>query len=85
MYTALQKIHKDKDAEPTEFEENVAQVIIMLWLFWSRCSKEVFNDCLIVKAGSLIYPQALFDLENTNQEIKSDLKDLHINSAVYVF
>lgn len=27
MYTALQKIHKDKDAEPTEFEENVAQVI----------------------------------------------------------
>ncbi|GFQ07567.1 40S ribosomal protein s7 [Phtheirospermum japonicum] len=25
MYTASQKIHKDKDAEPTEFEENVAQ------------------------------------------------------------
>ncbi|GFQ01080.1 40S ribosomal protein s7 [Phtheirospermum japonicum] len=25
MYTALQKIHKDKDVEPTEFEENVAQ------------------------------------------------------------
>ncbi|GER54029.1 40S ribosomal protein S7 [Striga asiatica] len=49
MYTALQKIHKDKDAEPSEFEENVAQ--------------------------------ALFDLENTNQEIKSDLKDLYINSA----
>ncbi|KAL6521522.1 40S ribosomal protein [Orobanche gracilis] len=52
MYTASQKIHKDKDAEPTEFEENVAQ--------------------------------ALFDLENTNQEIKSDLKDLHINSAVQI-
>ncbi|KAK6138986.1 hypothetical protein DH2020_027269 [Rehmannia glutinosa] len=52
MYTALQKIHKDKDAEPTEFEENVAQ--------------------------------ALFDLENTNQEIKSDLKDLYINSALQI-
>ncbi|KZV31780.1 hypothetical protein F511_00584 [Dorcoceras hygrometricum] len=52
MYTALQKIHKDKDAEPTEFEETVAQ--------------------------------ALFDLENSNQEIKSDLKDLYINSALQV-
>ncbi|PKA67113.1 40S ribosomal protein S7 [Apostasia shenzhenica] len=26
--------------------------------------------------------QALFDLENSNQELKSDLKDLYINSAV---
>nr|GLL19258.1 40S ribosomal protein S7 [Ipomoea trifida] len=52
MYTALQKIHKDKDVEPSEFEETVAQ--------------------------------ALFDLENTNQELKSDLKDLFINSAVQV-
>ncbi|KAL2531604.1 40S ribosomal protein S7-2 [Abeliophyllum distichum] len=52
MFTALQKIHKDKDAEPTEFEETVAQ--------------------------------ALFDLENTNQEIKSDLKDLYINSAMQI-
>lgn len=26
MYTALQKIHKDKDVEPSEFEETVAQV-----------------------------------------------------------
>ncbi len=52
MYTAKKKIHKDKDAEPTEFEETVAQ--------------------------------ALFDLENTNQELKSDLKDLYINSAAQV-
>lgn len=28
--------------------------------------------------------QAFFDLENTNQELKSDLKDLYINQAVYV-
>ncbi|MBA0683642.1 hypothetical protein Gohar_010385 [Gossypium harknessii] len=52
MYTSRKKIHKDKDAEPTEFEESVAQ--------------------------------AFFDLENTNQDLKSDLKDLYINSAVQI-
>ncbi|WMV57856.1 hypothetical protein MTR67_051241 [Solanum verrucosum] len=52
MYTSRQKIHKDKDAEPTEFEESVAQ--------------------------------ALFDMENTNQELKSELKDLYINSALQI-
>lgn len=51
-YTSRKKIHKDKDAEPTEFEESVGQ--------------------------------ALFDLENTNAELKSDLKDLYINSAIQV-
>ncbi|ESR44008.1 hypothetical protein WN944_005256 [Citrus x changshan-huyou] len=50
MFTTKKKIQKDKDAEPTEFEETVAQ--------------------------------ALFDLENTNQELKSDLKDLYINQAI---
>lgn len=29
MYTAKKKIHKDKDVEPTEFEETVAQVIFL--------------------------------------------------------
>ncbi|KAE9449447.1 hypothetical protein C3L33_18647, partial [Rhododendron williamsianum] len=52
MYTSRKKILKDKDAEPTEFEETVAQ--------------------------------AIFDLENTNQELKSDLKDLYINSAAQI-
>nr|GMC49642.1 40S ribosomal protein S7 [Ipomoea batatas] len=52
MYSSAAKIRKDKDAEPTEFEESVAQ--------------------------------AFFDLENTNQELKSDLKDLYINSAVQI-
>lgn len=33
MYTSRKKILKDKDAEPTEFEETVAQVIIAV-LFW---------------------------------------------------
>ncbi|KAJ6421421.1 hypothetical protein OIU84_028739 [Salix udensis] len=50
MYTTKKKIQKDKDAEPTEFEETVAQ--------------------------------ALFDLENSNSDLKSELKDLFINSAV---
>jgi hypothetical protein len=27
-------------------------------------------------------PQAFFDLENSNTEIKSNLKDLYINNAV---
>ncbi|KAL6185436.1 hypothetical protein ACLB2K_041569 [Fragaria x ananassa] len=52
MFTSSKKISKDKGAEPTEFEESVAQ--------------------------------AIFDLENTNQEMKSELKDLYINSAVQV-
>ncbi|RZC61425.1 hypothetical protein C5167_023182 [Papaver somniferum] len=52
MFTARRKISKDKGAEPTEFEETVAQ--------------------------------SFFDLENTNNELKSDLKDLYINSAVQV-
>ncbi|KAF3790172.1 40S ribosomal protein S7 [Nymphaea thermarum] len=52
MYTARRKIQKDKGADPSEFEETVAQ--------------------------------AFFDLENTNQELKSDLKDLFINSAVQI-
>ncbi|WOL18480.1 40S ribosomal protein S7 [Canna indica] len=50
MFTARRKIQKDKGAEPTEFEDSVAQ--------------------------------AFFDLENGNPELKSDLKDLYINSAV---
>ncbi|KAJ6369697.1 hypothetical protein OIU76_028028 [Salix suchowensis] len=52
MYTTKKKIQKDKDAEPTEFEETVAQ--------------------------------ALFDLENSNSDLKSELKDLFINSAVQI-
>lgn len=32
----------------------------------------------------LLYLQAFFDLENGNQELKSDLKDLYINNAMYV-
>ncbi|KAL9672270.1 hypothetical protein QQ045_028520 [Rhodiola kirilowii] len=52
MYTTKRKIQKDQDAEPTEFEETVAQ--------------------------------AFLELENSNQDLKSDLKDLYINSAIQV-
>ncbi|GMH04311.1 hypothetical protein Nepgr_006150 [Nepenthes gracilis] len=52
MFTAMRKLQKAEGAEPSEFEETVAQ--------------------------------ALFDLENTNVELKSDLKDLYINSAVQI-
>ncbi|XP_010534216.1 PREDICTED: 40S ribosomal protein S7-1 [Tarenaya hassleriana] len=52
MFSAQHKIHKDKGAELTELDEQVAQ--------------------------------AFFDLENTNQELKSELKDLYINSAAQV-
>ncbi|GJV57055.1 40S ribosomal protein S7-like protein [Tanacetum coccineum] len=48
----MKKIQKDKDVEPSEFEESVAQ--------------------------------ALFDLENANQDLKSDLKDLYINGAAQI-
>ncbi|CAH2055285.1 unnamed protein product [Thlaspi arvense] len=52
MFSAQNKIQKDKGVEPTEFEEQVAQ--------------------------------AFFDLENTNGDLKSDLKDLYINQAVHM-
>ncbi|VVA28068.1 PREDICTED: 40S ribosomal [Prunus dulcis] len=52
MYTSRNRIHKDKGAEPTEFEESVAQ--------------------------------AIFDLDNAGTDLKSELKDLYINSAVQV-
>lgn len=29
MYTSRKKIQKDKDVEPTEFEESVAQVVVL--------------------------------------------------------
>ncbi|KAH9616685.1 hypothetical protein KSS87_018366 [Heliosperma pusillum] len=52
MFTGARKIQKDKGAETSEFEENVAQT--------------------------------LFELETNNNELKPDLKDLFINSAVQV-
>lgn len=79
MYTSRKKIHKDKDAEPTEFEETVAQVS-----FFVRVEITILIHWLEIERvyDAFIYLQAIFDLENTNQELKSDLKDLYINSAL---
>ena len=79
MYTSRKKIHKDKDAEPTEFEETVAQVIVTVFIVEFILLLSLLSLCWRLQA--LISLQALFDLENTNQELKSDLKDLYINSA----
>ena len=79
MYTSRKKIHKDKDAEPTEFEETVAQVIVAVFVDEFILLPSLLSLCWRLQA--LISLQALFDLENTNQELKSDLKDLYINSA----
>lgn len=45
MYTAKQKIHKDKNADPTEFEESVAQV------FKCFCCDQIYD----IKAFCLDY------------------------------
>lgn len=42
MYTTKRKIQKDQDAEPTEFEETVAQVIDLL-----NCFIEVYVELFV--------------------------------------
>lgn len=81
MFTTKKKIQKDKDAEPTEFEETVAQVLLCCLLI--NLILVLWYSTMLNK-WCLIWLQALFDLENTNQELKSDLKDLYINQAMYV-
>jgi hypothetical protein len=43
MFTTKKKIQKDKDAEPTEFEETVAQVssLLLLSVFLDSCFKGI--------------------------------------------
>ena len=79
MLTAFKKIQKEKGAEPTEFEESVGQVSVGSMLL----NVVLFNENSQVNLLSSVTAfQALFDLENINNELKSDLKDLFINSAV---
>jgi small subunit ribosomal protein S7e len=88
MYTARKKIQKEKGLEPSEFEDSVAQV--------SRAPIPR-HLCSPLRGGSFAFliswasrrsdafvatSQAFFDLENSNQELKSDLKDLYINNAM---
>lgn len=54
MYTSRKKIHKDKDVEPTEFEESVAQVckpgcllcllILVRWLYIANVIQICFSE-----------------------------------------
>ena len=85
MFTALKKIHKDKDVEPSEFEETVAQVVLVeninLGVFFT--GQRYCTSLSICPSHDCMSMQALFDLENTNSELKSDLKDLYINSALW--
>lgn len=37
MFTARKKIHKENDAEPSEFEDTVAQVIYVKSYIWHAC------------------------------------------------
>jgi hypothetical protein len=43
MFSTKKKIQKDKDAEPTEFEETVAQVssLLLLSVFLDSCFKGI--------------------------------------------
>jgi hypothetical protein len=45
MFSTKKKIQKDKDAEPTEFEETVAQVssLLLLSVFLDSCFKGIKN------------------------------------------
>jgi len=47
-----------------------------------KCS--VVSLVVDILESKLYLVQAFFDLENGNQELKSDLKDLYINGAVCV-
>ncbi|GLJ14707.1 hypothetical protein SUGI_0238410 [Cryptomeria japonica] len=48
------------------------------------CCKSSSSKDFEVSFSNHSVAQALFDLENTNQELKSELKDLYINSAKQV-
>jgi hypothetical protein len=50
---------------------------LLLLCFGCPCVRVVMCFRLV-----LLYLQAFFDLENGNQELKSDLKDLYINNAM---
>lgn len=95
MYTARKKIQKDKGLEPSEFEDSVAQVSksarpplwppVISFRFFELLLCVWFSPCVAVvmcRRMVLMYLQAFFDLENGNQELKSDLKDLYINGAM---
>ena len=94
MFSARKKISKEKGAEPDTFEESVAQVCVsQAAARASTCTIQQSGRGIIkAPASGICAPlaaaglkpsllQALFDLEATNQELKSDLRDLYITGA----
>ncbi|GFQ03595.1 trafficking protein particle complex subunit 1 [Phtheirospermum japonicum] len=71
MYTSSQKIHKDKDAEPTEFEENVAQVAIELVFYYLLVFLDIANSVYSILSADCADEALVFDdvtrMESTPQ------------------
>lgn len=78
-FNTVQKIHKDKNAEPLNLRRMLPRSLLLL-----SVSVFLLKVCFIMICILLTCIQAFFDLENTNQEIQSDLKDLYINNASQV-
>ena len=92
MFSARKKIAKEKGAEPDEFEDSVAQVCTATCSCASTDQSSTKGALQGEGSGVQHLPmltrpyqrgcwQAIFDLEATNQELKSDLRDLYITSA----
>jgi len=65
-------------------QQSLKSKLLRLLSLLSMSVSFCFIGCLSIRMLFSSYLQALFDLENTNQELKSELKDLYINQAVYV-
>ncbi|RVX13890.1 40S ribosomal protein S7 [Vitis vinifera] len=75
MYTSRRKIQKDQGVEPSELRTWLHRLNI-------QCFIGVYIQCISFKL--MWFLQSFFDLENTNLELKSDLKDIYINSAAQI-
>ena len=79
MFTARKKIQKEKGAEPDPFEESVAQVSLAVGGLGYHAGPALIRETAL--QVTIIFLQALFDLEATNNELKNDLRDLYITGA----
>ena len=94
-FTARKKIVKERGQEPDELEEQVAQVGLYSNLCNGSSTRPLRNPSfaplnliplvmLTPIQPFFFFSQALFDLEATNAELKSDLRDLYIAGATEV-
>ena len=70
----------DDDDVARHVRHQRASIIISL-CFWAKILTTLSFPFFFSLSPLLSHPQALFDLEATNNELKSDLRDLYINSA----